>query len=156
MKDGMYCNLIDITDYFPVPPPHFNISTSENSIFLKPGQEKTIELRIESDANFLSTAYLSPTPTNKIETKITPNILSIPPNGISTSLVNIKDLENATIHPYTLSISSSIYLNETLSAGFKKLQGNMPHAILNSILDITLVVQEPLTIFDYINNALNA
>ena len=156
IKDGIYCDLIDITDYFPIPPPQYNISLSENSIFLKPGQEKNIELKIESDANFLSTSYFTVNPINEIEAKITPDVLSIPPNGISTSLVNIEALENATIHPHTLSISSLIYPNETLSIGFNQLEGNLQHAILQSNLDLVAVVEEPLTILDYVDNTLNA
>jgi hypothetical protein len=155
VKDGIYCKLLDITDFFPVPAPKYNISVTQNSLFIKPGQEKTIELKIESEANFPSVSNLYWNQTKGLEMQITPSELSLPPKGITTSLIHIKALENATVAPYTLSISSSIYPNETLYSGFTELKGNLPHEILKRNTALTVVVEEPLGILDYVNNVLS-
>jgi hypothetical protein len=154
-NNNVYCNFLDNTGFFSVPPPQYNITTSQNSLFLKKGQEKTIELRMKSDANFNSYSYLSKNQIKGLEVGLSPTQLSLPSNGITTSLIHIKALENATVGPYTLSIKSSVYPNETLSSGFAKLKENLPHSIPGGITDLTVIVEEPLGVLDYVNNALN-
>lgn len=44
MENGKFCRMVDSTDYYPVPPPHYNISTSKTSVFLKPGQSEKFNL----------------------------------------------------------------------------------------------------------------
>jgi hypothetical protein len=157
MRADMYCHLEDVTQFFSVPPPQYNITTSENSLFLRPGQQETVELKIKSDATFPSYSYLSVNAIDGLDIEINPNILSLPPKGAVTSLINVKVLENATVHPYTLSIIPSIFPNETL-AGISRddpLEGILAHKIPSKTTDLTVVVLEPLTVLDYINNALN-
>jgi hypothetical protein len=86
---------------------------------------------------------------------ITPSELSIPPNGVITSLVHINALENADVGAYTLSIKTSIFPNETLTSAASELKGTLGHEILNTNTDLTVVVEEPLGILDYVNNALS-
>ena len=50
-KDSHICHLIDVTDVVPIPPPEFAISTSPTSMFLFPGENKTIELQVKSNTN---------------------------------------------------------------------------------------------------------
>jgi hypothetical protein len=154
-NNNVYCTYRDNTGFFPVPPPQYNISTSQNSLFLKKGQEKTIELRMNSDANFKSYSYLSKNHTKGLEVELSPTELSLPSNSITTSLVRIKALENATVGSYTLSITSRISPNETLSSELTELKGNLPHRIRAGNIDLTVIVEEPLGILDYVNNALN-
>jgi hypothetical protein len=147
-NNNVYCTFLDNTDFFPVPPPQYNITTSQNSLFLKKGQEKTIELRMNSDANFNSYYYLSKNQIKGLEVELSPTELSLPSNGITTSLVHIKALENATVGSYTLSITSKVFPNETLSSGFTELKGNVPHSIEAGNTDLTVIVEEPLGILD--------
>jgi hypothetical protein len=154
-NNNIYCNFLDNTGFFSVPPPQYNITTSQNSLFLKKGQEKTIELRMKSDANFNSYSYLSKNQIKGLEVELSPTQLSLPPNGITTSLIHIKALENATVGPYTLSIASSVHPNETLSSGFTKLKENLPNPIPGGNIVLTVIVEEPLGVLDYVNNALN-
>ena len=116
--NNIYCHFLDNTGFFPVPPPQYNITASQNSLFLKKGQDKTIELRMKSDANYNSYSNFSKNEIKGLEVELSPTQLSLPPNSLTTSLIHIKALEKAPAGPYTLSITSSVYPNETLSSGF--------------------------------------
>ena len=84
----------EISDYSNaarIPPPQFVISTSPNSVSLRPGEEKTVEVQINSStAVFQSHAILSTNNIDGLQTYFTPNKRDIPPIGIVTSHLNIK------------------------------------------------------------------
>jgi hypothetical protein len=154
-NEDVYCEIFDTTAYFPVPPPEYNVTASQNSLFLKKGQEKTIELRMKSDANFNSFAHISNKPIKGLEVDLKPAGLSLPPNGITTSLVRIKALENATIGSYTLSINSSVSPDEPLFMGSTELIENPVAPIPSENIDLTVTVEEQPGVLDYINSTLN-
>ena len=52
VKEHRFCRLIDITNWVTIPPPEFTMSiTPSNSIVLRPGEEKDIELAIKGNTN---------------------------------------------------------------------------------------------------------
>ena len=155
-KNNSSCEFLDVTDFFPVPPPQYNITVSQNSLFLRKGQQDTLELQMKSDAGFNSYSNLSWNKLQGLDVELSPTELSLPPNGITTSLIRIKALDSAAVGPYTLSITSSIEPKENLSSGSAELEGVVHHEVEHVTIPITVVVEEPLGILDYVNSALSA
>jgi hypothetical protein len=154
MNNGKFCKLLDITDYFPVPSPKYNISLSEDTLFLKPGEVKEIEMKIDTDGKFKSRSETSFPKVKDINITISPVSIDILPNSLSTSLIEVKPSLEADPRPYTFTIISEIYPNEPLYSGFQELIGRTPHKITEVETSLTVVVQEPLGIIDYISNIL--
>jgi hypothetical protein len=153
-KDSSVCHLIDVTDVVHVPPPEFIISTLPNSVSLFPGENKTIELQIKSNTNLDSHILLYPiNQTNGIKLTITPHEVSVLPSSMATSLLYIKALENATVHPYTVPIFAKISFPTTIS---NWLSGDILYkpesAIIDKASNFTVTVQEPLTPSQQIKN----
>ena len=48
VNNGVLCRMADITNRVFIPPPEFVITTSPSSVLLRPGEEKTIELKVTS------------------------------------------------------------------------------------------------------------
>ncbi len=107
-EDSKFCKLIDVTDLVHVPPPEFVISTLPGSTFLLAGENKTVGLQIKSNTNLLSNILLSSDQNPSVRLTFEPNKLYIPPFGISSSLIHVKALDNATANPYTLPLKANI------------------------------------------------
>jgi hypothetical protein len=99
----------DFSNAARIPPPQFVVSTSPNSVSLRPGEKKTVEVQINSStAVFESHANLSTNNIDGLETYFTPNERDIPPFGIATSHLNIKAAADSEPSPYTLQIFANI------------------------------------------------
>ena len=108
-KPDNTCDFVDLTNFAIVPPPQFQISSSPNLLELRAGEEKTIQLRIKSEANINSYALISTDVIeNDIQSKFTSDQISIPPFRNGPTSLRIMALENATIKPYTLPIFVNI------------------------------------------------
>lgn len=142
------CGLVDLVDRVHVPPPEFDISTVPDSIVLRQGEEKNMELQVKNiNTKLTSHVLLSTYSSNGTKVKFIPNQVSIPPYGITTTLVNIKAADNATIRPYSFPIIANItfptsrdnYLsNETL---YNKESANI---IKRSVFTATVLERIPL------------
>ncbi len=150
------CSLIDITDRANVPPPQFNITTIPNSVTLRPGEEKDVELIIKNiNTNFAAHAFLYSNSTKELKMTFIPNQVSIPPLGMTNSLLHIKSLSNSTIRPYTFPIIANMtfptsrenYLSNEI------LNNNKSASIIERSL-ITATVLEPISLDQKINNFL--
>lgn len=105
------CNidLFDMSDEVHVPPPDFTFIVSPSSISLRPGEEAKMELQIKNtNAKLNSYVVLSTNTTKGLDATFIPNSTSVPPSGLSTSLINIKAASNASDHPYTFPIIANI------------------------------------------------
>jgi hypothetical protein len=51
IKDRHFCSLFDSTNFVSIPPPQINITSSPNSLELRPGEQKSVELEIKSEPN---------------------------------------------------------------------------------------------------------
>jgi hypothetical protein len=153
VKDRHLCALIDTSNWALVPPPQFNITTSPNSVELRPGEDgKNIEVQIKSDSIEPFTAsFLLTNQTKGINASFDPNKINIPRSGEATTHLNVKALEEAASpHPkqYTLPIEAmmSFLSRSTNEATGETINNTIPTNITyNSHL--TVVVQPKLDPF---------
>lgn len=143
-----YRNVIAFSDYLDsirIPSARFDISLSPNYIQLRPGEEKTILLKLNSTAfssaqvNFF-TGQLTP----DLSLDFLPPNIELPANGVSTSLLNVKAMDNAKIVPYSIPISANVsvpIVNATLSQNSSE---SSDSRITKTFLNV--IIQEPLTI----------
>jgi len=103
--------VLDSSDTISVPPPDFALSTSPKSVELRQGEEKTIELKVQTIASnnrIEPKLYLTNYQEDNVRITFSPNHTSIPVDGFTTSNLKIKALDNATPRDYTLPISANI------------------------------------------------
>jgi hypothetical protein len=144
----------DYSDWVNIPPLRFGVSTSPSTISLRPGEEKTIEVQINSTTP-TATSFVTPHvsfATNKIDAienaTFVPNGLDLPRFGIGTSQLHIKASKNAPPSYYTLQILGNVsfpvqYVNgsdqksEPSTAKFESMTVNTNSAvtILNPLTD---------------------
>jgi hypothetical protein len=108
LKDNRLCTLHDPTNHVPFPPPEFYISTLPNSVTLRPGEEKAIQLILNSTAYSPSNATFSTNQTEDLKITFIPNKTSVPANGMVVSSLRVKASENVEVKPYTLPIRATI------------------------------------------------
>lgn len=134
------CNLFDISDRVHVPPPEFNITTIPNSVVLRQGEEKNIELQIKNiNAKLSANITLSTNLTKGMNIKFIPDIVSIPPYGLTTSLMTIKSTNNATIRPYSFPIVANITFPTSRT-------NYLSNEILNNSVSANIVTRSVLTV----------
>jgi general stress protein CsbA len=104
----------DYSNWVNIPPLKFAISTSPSTITLRPGEEKTIEVQVNSTtptATSFVTPYVSFS-TNKIDAienaSFIPNGLALPRFGIGASELHIKASKNAEPSYRTLQILGNV------------------------------------------------
>jgi hypothetical protein len=105
------CNidLFDMSDEVHIPPPEFTFVVSPSSISLRPGEEAKMELQIKNtNAKLNSKVLLSTNTTKDLDIKFIPNSTSVPPSGLSTSLISLNAKSNISDRPYTFSIKANI------------------------------------------------
>jgi hypothetical protein len=160
VKNGYLCRMINMASRVYVPPPEFSITTLPNTINLRPGDEANVELKLKSNINIRSHAFLSVNKSNDIQTSIIPNETFLPPNGISTPTLTIKALNDAKPHPYTLPIIA----NFSIPTEAKSMTTTEAHTLTseiarssdttftNQVSNLTLVVQPPYTLSEQLTN----
>lgn len=99
----------DFSNAARIPPPQFVVSASPNSVSLRPGEKKTVEVQVNSStAVFESHVVLSTNNIDGLQTYFSPNETNIPPIGIATSHLNIIAAADREPSPYTLQIFADI------------------------------------------------
>jgi hypothetical protein len=107
-KDSVFCKLVDVTDVVHIPPPDVAIYTMPSSIGLLPAESRTVELQVKSNTDLQSNISLSTDENSNVKLSFEPNKLYVPSYGISSALVRVKALDNATANPYTLPIKANL------------------------------------------------
>jgi len=104
----------DYSNWVHIPPLNFAVSTSPSTITLRPGEEKTIEVQINSTTP-TATSFVTPHvlfATNKIDAIenafFVPNGLDLPRFGIGTSQLHIKASDNVQPSHHTLQILGNV------------------------------------------------
>lgn len=156
-EDSVFCKLVDVSDVVHIPPPEFSMSALPSSISLLAGQNKPVELQLKSNTNLYSNISLSADQNPRIKLTFEPNKLYIPPFGISSSLIHVNALDNATANPYTFPIEANISFPLSIR---NWLTGDMlanpgTEAIAREA-NFTVLVVPPPTLSEQLNNVWSA
>ena len=156
VKNGVFCRMVDITNRVYVPPPEFIITTSPSSVLLRPGEEKTVELKITSTTDVKSQIFLSTNRTNDVKLNFIPNRTSISPNGFVTSLIHVNASASAKPNPYTLPIFVSISIpteaKTRRSSDTGEVAFNPTSASIAKSSNMTITVLPPFTLGEQLSN----
>ena len=164
VRDKNNTLITDVTRWVPIPPLELVMSTSPNFLLLRPGEEKTIELKVNSTKGFEPTVVLSTAnQSGNVKANITFDKLRIPSYGVATTPMTISVANNALIRPYTLfTFANSTFPPEEL---IKVKSSKTSASILPSSEEISenivtqssmvITVQEPLTEIDKISEFWN-
>jgi hypothetical protein len=108
-EDGQLYEISDFSNIVHIPPPDFIISTSPDSVNLRPGEDKSIEVLVNSSVPvFRPSVKLYTNQLDDLETRFTPAERDIPPIGIATTYLNIKAPGDALPGPHTLDLFGNI------------------------------------------------
>jgi hypothetical protein len=155
LKGNLYCTIVDGTDWSSIPPPEYNVTASPSSLYLRQGEEKTVELQMKSAADFNSQVFLSKdVHGQEIQTQLIPNQTSIPANDLASSLLKIKASDDAGTHSYTIPITMKAYPNiTTTEIATGVVIGNQSQSIpANKEIALTVNVLPKLSLVDIIKN----
>lgn len=109
-KDKNNTLITDVTRWLAIPPLELTISTSPTNLVLKPGEQKIIELKVNSTKGYEPLVNLSAITQDKTNNNLHFNfkkgfnILQLPSYGLATTPMTISAANNASIAPYTLTI----------------------------------------------------
>jgi hypothetical protein len=161
VKDSHYCILQDYTYLVSAPPPKFSITSNPLSpINVGPGEEKVIEIKIQSASDLVSHASL------RVENK-EPDIqdayfvsdqIDIPPSGWAIAQLVIKGSTNYfdSTHPKTLNIvatMSSGDLRLVSAGGGSSAANEIPP---NAIQETSALTLNVLSLYDYMLGGFSA
>ena len=163
-KKNTHGLITDFTRTVAVPPLELAITTSPTSLVLRPGDNKTIELKVNSTKGFEPTVLLSTTnQSGDIKSHIKFNKLRIPSYGVASTPMTISASGTAESRPYTFFIfANSSFPPEDLIKRFTPaIENTSPipqqvggqNVITQSTIGIT--VGEPLTFVDKISDFWN-
>lgn len=166
-KENNDSSITDFTRSVAIPPLELAITTSPKSLILRPGDNKTIELKVNSTKGFEPIVFLSTAKNQSgdIKSNIKFNKLRIPSYGVATTPVTIAANENAVSRPYTLVIfanstfPSEDLINEftprkvTVNSLVPKSQDKSQNVISQSTMG--LIVEDPLTLDEKISEFWN-
>jgi hypothetical protein len=120
VKDGKLCRMVDVTSRVYFPSPQFSMISVPSYIDLRLGAQEPVELQLKSNTNIKSQAFLSVNGSSDMQSSVTPNRVFLPPNGISSSLLNVKASESAKAHPYTLPIVANFSIpTEAINSAYR-------------------------------------
>jgi hypothetical protein len=145
----------DFTRWVAIPPLQLTIITSPSNLILTPGEQKTVEIKLNSTKGYEPLVNLSATtPSNNIHINFKKGFgtVRIPTYGIATTSATISAADNASIAPYTLTFfaNSSFPAEQLISARPHEEHSTLPfrgatEASQNvfSQSTMSLAVQEP-------------
>ncbi len=121
-KSDSYQEITDFSDIVFIPPPKFQLTTLPNNILLRPGEEETIQININTSNHIIKpdVLFFTENKSEIIHSFVRPNKIEIPASGFVTSNLYIKALNNATPQLYSLPIYVDVeFPIQTLSKDFK-------------------------------------
>jgi hypothetical protein len=140
-KTDSYQEITDFSDIVFIPPPKFQITTLPNNILLRPGEEKTIQININTSNHIIKpdVFFFTENKSEILKSFVRPNKIEIPASGFVTSHLYIKALNNATPQLYSLPIYVDVeFPIQTLSKDFKNeitKQTRLYHNLVINILE---------------------
>jgi hypothetical protein len=151
---GVNCIVTDFSDNAVfIPPPKFSISTSEGPLILRPNDNRTIQLKINSTLPTTSNISFSGISAEGLNLNFLPQNESLVPSGLTVSRLQIRVLETAIQNEeqkvYTIPIKATIHFPR-LSLGFPSTDPSTNIDVDQSISPkpyyLTLTVLPPLNI----------
>jgi hypothetical protein len=139
-----------ITPWVPVPLPNFNMSLLPNSLSLRPEEEKSILLRINSTTNLSPSIHIVANKSKDLEKlDIHPDMIIMPFAGESQSQISLKISKDAKEKTVLLPIS--------LVIGLENLEKNKsPALVITKKISLSMSILPKLTIWNYFENYLNS
>ena len=140
-KTDSYQEITDFSDIVFIPPPKFQITTLPNNILLRPGEEETIQININTSNHIIKpdVFFFTENKSEILKSFVRPNKIEIPASGFVTSHLYIKALNNATPQLYSLPIYVDVeFPIQTLSKDFKNeitKQTRLYHNLVINILE---------------------
>jgi hypothetical protein len=120
-----FCHIVDVGDsraYIPLP--QFVLSASPISYILRPGEEKDIEIKVNSTLQADSEIALFTNQIKNIDSKFIPAKMLLPSNSFTTSTLHIKVKGNATPSTDTIPIFANITFPNTQYYSKEKITNN--------------------------------
>ena len=169
-REGSYRT--DFTRWVAIPPLELTVSTLPNSVELRKGEQKTIEVKVNTTQGYEPTVNLHARSlseniifdfTQNDTVSVSDITLRIPSYGTATTPLTITSSGNASIGPYTLFIfaNSSFPPEEFIKPSSftqNRTTGLLPSLSSGNIFTqstLLLTLQEPLTLIDNINDIWN-
>jgi uncharacterized membrane protein YuzA (DUF378 family) len=150
--------MMDFTNWVHLPTPEFIISTKPSSIELRPGEQKTILVNVNSTTGFEPVVNFSAINLTDVGWKLRHNHLLLPSYGLETIPLQIKVSENATVGPYLLNMfANATFPSESLidspSSEEEQQQFIIPqeNERISKQTSIGITVREPLTVIDHVS-----
>jgi hypothetical protein len=143
-KSDSYQEITDFSDLVFIPPPKFQITTLPNNILLRPGEEETIQININTSNHIIKpdVSFFTENKSEILNSFVRPNQIQIPPSGFVTSHLYIKALNNATPQLYSLPIYVDVeFPIQTVSKDFKNEISKKTRLYHNLVINIL----EPLS-----------
>jgi hypothetical protein len=95
----------DFSNAARIPPPQFVMSTSPNSVSLRPGEKKIVEVQVNSSIQGIEN--LTTNHIDGLQTYFSSNKRELSPSGVATTPLIIEAFQNAETSPYTLLINAN-------------------------------------------------
>ena len=153
-----FCRLVDMTNWIIIPPPEFVMTASPNSVELRPGGEKNVQIKLKGNTDLESEAVLATTNlTGNSEnmTHFSPKKISIPPSEGGTSNLIIKVPNNAKEQTFAMPISANITFPNTITnTGGDTFSNNKSVSVTESA-NLTLTVWPPLSDLEKFQSLVN-
>lgn len=144
----------DLTLTLNVLPPDFSIKVAPASLELRRGDQKDIQVQINSSTNLNSKAMLNATPPDPLEVSFLPNSTYVNPLGIGASTLHINIPREAKEISYSIPILAHIVTTD--SSGSIKSGANVSLHTVNHIADetsqFTVTVLPDLTLGQHLEN----
>ena len=144
---------IDLTNWVYIPQPELVISIFPNPIVIRAGEEKTVEIRLNSTSGFEPLVFLYTMAQPDLALNIGIDKLRMPSYGDATIPLTITASPNAVTRPYTVPIFANISFQsqsiiETISPETDLITNPSPLRSQNmtTVSSLTLTVLEPLSI----------
>jgi hypothetical protein len=144
---------IDLTNWIYIPQPELAISIFPNPVVIRAGEEKKVEIRLNSTSGFEPSVFLYTMAQSDFDLNISNNTLRMPLYGEATTPLTITASPNAVLRPYTVPIFANISfpsqsIIETISSETDLITN--PSFIrsqnMTTLSSLTITVLEPLSI----------
>jgi hypothetical protein len=152
----------DFTRWVAIPPLQVVITTIPNSIELHKGEERTIEVKLNSSQGYEPTVKIdAKSRVDKIDFEFPLNdTLNIPTFGEATTPLTIRASDDASVGPYTLFISanSTFPSEQLIDVGSENDENStipLPAEYIVTQSSVLVTIQEPLTWVDQVSDFWN-